>query len=58
MAENLNRLMFNFNKVLTDVDDVAFRLKPVLNDAHIFLDKVATEPGRIITGGLNPSSIK
>ena len=39
-------------------DDIAFRLKPVVNDARIFMDKVATEPGRIITGGLNPSNVK
>jgi ABC-type transporter Mla subunit MlaD len=56
--ENLNRLMFNFNKVLADVDDLAFRLKPAVDNARIFLDKVATEPGRIITGGLNPSTVK
>jgi len=56
--ENLNRLMFNFNRVLADVDDLAFRLKPAVDNARIFLDKVATEPGRIITGGLNPSTVK
>ena len=44
--------------VLCDIRDLAFRLKPVINDARIFMDKVATEPGRIITGGLKPSTIK
>ena len=46
------------NTVLADIHDITFRLKPVINDARIFMDKVATEPGRIITGGLNPSSVK
>ena len=56
--ENLNRLMFNANKVLCDIDDLMFNLKPVVHDAQIFMDKVATEPGRVITGGLNPSTVK
>ena len=56
--ENLNRLMFNANKVLCDVDDLIFNVKPVVHDARIFMDKVATEPGRIVTGGLNPSTVK
>jgi phospholipid/cholesterol/gamma-HCH transport system substrate-binding protein len=56
--ENLNRLMFNMNKVLCDVDELTFNLKPVVHDARIFMDKVATEPGRIVTGGLNPSNVK
>jgi phospholipid/cholesterol/gamma-HCH transport system substrate-binding protein len=56
--ENVNTLMSNINVVLKDIHDLAFRLQPVVNDARIFMDKVATEPGRIITGGLNPSSVK
>ncbi len=56
--ENLNQLMLNFNSVLCDVRDLAFRLKPVINDARIFLDKVATEPGRLISGAVNPSVVK
>jgi phospholipid/cholesterol/gamma-HCH transport system substrate-binding protein len=56
--KNFNNLMINANIVLGDVRDIAFRLKPVINDARIFMDKIATEPGRIITGGLNPSPIK
>lgn len=56
--ENLNRLMFNANKVLGDIDDLTFNLKPVVHDARIFMDKVAVEPGRIISGALNPSVVK
>jgi hypothetical protein len=29
-----------------------------VNDARVFMDKVAREPGRIVTGGLNPSLTK
>ena len=56
--ENLNRLMFNANKVLADIDDLTFNLKPVVHDARIFMDKVATEPGRIISGAINSSVVK
>jgi phospholipid/cholesterol/gamma-HCH transport system substrate-binding protein len=56
--ENFNTLMMNANTVLADFHDLTFRLKPVINDARIFMDKVATEPGRIITGGLSPSNVK
>jgi phospholipid/cholesterol/gamma-HCH transport system substrate-binding protein len=56
--DNLLILMTNANTVLGDIHDLAFRLKPVVNDARIFMDKIATEPGRIVTGGLNPSPVK
>jgi hypothetical protein len=50
--------MSNANKLIFDLDDVAYRLKPAIEDARIFLDKIATEPGRLVTGGLNPSKVK
>jgi phospholipid/cholesterol/gamma-HCH transport system substrate-binding protein len=56
--DNFNMLMSNANKLIFDFDDVAFRLKPAINDARIFLDKIAREPGRLVTGGLNPSNVK
>jgi phospholipid/cholesterol/gamma-HCH transport system substrate-binding protein len=56
--ENLNRLIYNANQVVCQVNDLTLRLKPVVNDARIFMDKVAREPGRVVTGGLNPSPIK
>ncbi len=56
--DNLNILMMNANAVLGDIRDLTWRLKPVIYNANIFLDKIATEPGRIITGGLNPSPVK
>ena len=56
--DNFNTLMINANTVLADFHDITYRLKPVINDARIFMDKIATEPGRIVTGGLNPSNVK
>ena len=56
--ENLNRLMCNANQVLGQIYELTRRLRPVVDDARILMDKVAREPGRVVTGGLNPSSIK
>jgi phospholipid/cholesterol/gamma-HCH transport system substrate-binding protein len=56
--DNFNTLLLNANTVLADFHDITYRLKPVINDARIFMDKIATEPGRIVTGGLNPSNVK
>jgi phospholipid/cholesterol/gamma-HCH transport system substrate-binding protein len=58
MYENLNRLMFNVNQVLCDIRELTFNLKPIVHDARIFMDKVAVEPGRIISGAVNPSNRK
>jgi ABC-type transporter Mla subunit MlaD len=56
--DNLNVLMFNASKVLGSIDEITMYLKPVLVNARIFLDKVATEPGRLISGAVNPSVVK
>jgi phospholipid/cholesterol/gamma-HCH transport system substrate-binding protein len=56
--ENLNRLMCNANTVLEQIYQLAQRLRPVVEDARVLMDKIAREPGRIVTGGLNPSPIK
>jgi phospholipid/cholesterol/gamma-HCH transport system substrate-binding protein len=56
--DNLNRLMCNANTVLAQINDLTLRLKPVVNDARVFMDKIAREPGRIVTGGINPSLTK
>ena len=58
LYENLNRLIHNANQVVLQVNDLTLRLKPVVNDARVFMDKAAREPGRLVTGGLNPSPIK
>jgi phospholipid/cholesterol/gamma-HCH transport system substrate-binding protein len=54
--ENLNRLMCNTNVVLGNVNDLTKRLQVVVEDVRIFTDKVSREPGRIITGAVNPPS--
>jgi phospholipid/cholesterol/gamma-HCH transport system substrate-binding protein len=56
--ENLNRLMYNANQVVIRVECLTKRLQVVTEDARIFMDKIAKEPGRLATGGLNPSVIK
>jgi phospholipid/cholesterol/gamma-HCH transport system substrate-binding protein len=56
--ENLKRLIHNANQVVLQVNDLTVQLKPVIHDARVFMDKVAREPGRVVTGGLNPSNIK
>jgi phospholipid/cholesterol/gamma-HCH transport system substrate-binding protein len=56
--ENLNRLMCNANQVLGQFYELTKRLRPVVEDARVLMDKVAREPGRVVTGGLNPSAIK
>jgi phospholipid/cholesterol/gamma-HCH transport system substrate-binding protein len=53
--ENLNRLMCNANTVLLRVDEFVKSLRPIRDDLRVFSDKVAREPGRVVTGGLNPS---
>jgi len=58
LYENLNRLIHNANQVVLQVNDLTKRLKPVVHDARVFMDKVAREPGRVVTGGLNPSLVK
>jgi phospholipid/cholesterol/gamma-HCH transport system substrate-binding protein len=56
--DNLNTLMCNANKVLYRIDELARSLRPVVDNVRIATDKVAREPGRVVTGGLNPSPIK
>jgi phospholipid/cholesterol/gamma-HCH transport system substrate-binding protein len=56
--ENLNRLLHNANQVVVQVNDLTLKLRPIVNDARVFMDKVAREPGRVVTGGLNPSVVK
>lgn len=54
--ENLNRLMCNANIVLGNINGLMLRLRPIVDDVRVFTDKVSREPGRIVTGALNPPS--
>jgi phospholipid/cholesterol/gamma-HCH transport system substrate-binding protein len=58
LYENLNRLVHNANQVIVQINDLTLRLRPIANDARVFMDKVAREPGRVVTGGLSPSLVK
>jgi phospholipid/cholesterol/gamma-HCH transport system substrate-binding protein len=56
--DNLNILIHNANQIVRQVNELTVQLKPVVHDARVFMDKVAREPGRIVTGGFNESPIK
>lgn len=58
LYENANRTICNANQVVLQVNELTKRLRVVAEDARVFMDKVAREPGRVVTGGLNPSPIK
>jgi phospholipid/cholesterol/gamma-HCH transport system substrate-binding protein len=53
--ENLDRLVCNANIVLGNINDLTVRLRPVVADARVFMDKVAREPGRIVSGAITPN---
>jgi phospholipid/cholesterol/gamma-HCH transport system substrate-binding protein len=58
LYENLNRLIHNANQVVVQINDLTLKLRPIVNDTRVFMDKVAREPGRVVTGGINPSVVK
>jgi phospholipid/cholesterol/gamma-HCH transport system substrate-binding protein len=58
LYENINRLVQNANTVMFRIDELVRSLRPIRDDVRAFTDKVGREPGRIITGGLNPSPVK
>jgi phospholipid/cholesterol/gamma-HCH transport system substrate-binding protein len=47
---NLNRLLCNSNQVVLQISGLTQRLRPVVEDARVFMDKIAREPGRIVSG--------
>ena len=55
LMKNANTVLGNFNDLVCRAAEMARRLQVVIEDARVFMDKVAREPGRIVTGGLNPS---
>jgi phospholipid/cholesterol/gamma-HCH transport system substrate-binding protein len=58
LYENVNRLAHNANQVLFRIDELVRSLRPIRDDVRAFTDKIGREPGRIVTGGLNPSVVK
>jgi phospholipid/cholesterol/gamma-HCH transport system substrate-binding protein len=57
LYENLNRLTINANEVLIVVYRLAERLRPVVEDARTFMNKIALEPGRIFSGAVGEPSV-
>lgn len=53
LYDNLNTVICNANSVIIRVNELAKQLRPVINDARVITDKVAREPGRILSGALN-----
>jgi len=51
--DNLNRVLCNSNQVVLRLNDLTMRLRPVVEDARIFMDKVAREPGRVVGGAFS-----
>jgi phospholipid/cholesterol/gamma-HCH transport system substrate-binding protein len=51
--DNLNRLLMNSNHVILRINDLTKRLQVVVEDARVFVDKIAREPGRLVGGALN-----
>jgi phospholipid/cholesterol/gamma-HCH transport system substrate-binding protein len=53
LYNNFNRLIANSNNVVLQICELAARLRPTVEDARVFMDKIAREPGRLIGGALN-----
>jgi phospholipid/cholesterol/gamma-HCH transport system substrate-binding protein len=56
--DNLNRLLCNSNQVVMKINGLAMQLRPILDDVRTFTYKIAVEPGRVLSGAINPSMIK
>lgn len=56
--ENLNLVLCNANNLVLRLDFLAAKLRPILDDVRAFTYKIGVEPGRLISGAVNPSSVK
>jgi phospholipid/cholesterol/gamma-HCH transport system substrate-binding protein len=52
---NLNLLLCNSNQVMLQISGLTQRLRPVVDDARVFMDKIAREPGRVVSGAFSNS---
>jgi phospholipid/cholesterol/gamma-HCH transport system substrate-binding protein len=50
---NLNLLLCNSNNLVLRINELAKGLRPVVDDARIFMDKIAREPGRVVSGAFS-----
>lgn len=53
LYDNVNRLLVNANHLILRLNELSCRLRPVVEDARVFLDKIAREPGRLVGGAFN-----
>jgi phospholipid/cholesterol/gamma-HCH transport system substrate-binding protein len=53
LYNNANRMICNSNQVVLQISELTARLRPIVEDARVFMDKIAREPGRLIGGALN-----
>jgi phospholipid/cholesterol/gamma-HCH transport system substrate-binding protein len=58
LYRNLSILTKNADTVLRTLYTLLQRLEPTVENIRVFTDKIATEPGRLIRGAVNPSVIK
>lgn len=58
LVKNANTVLGNFNDLVCRATEMTKRLQVVVEDARVFMDKVAREPGRIVGGAVNPSVVK
>jgi phospholipid/cholesterol/gamma-HCH transport system substrate-binding protein len=58
LYKNLNNLTGNADTVLRYFYDLLKGLRPIVDNVRIFTDKIAQEPGRIVSGAVNPSVVK
>jgi phospholipid/cholesterol/gamma-HCH transport system substrate-binding protein len=56
--DNLNRLLCNSNQVVLRINDLTLKLRPIVDDVRAFTYKIGVEPGRFISGAVNPSMLK
>jgi phospholipid/cholesterol/gamma-HCH transport system substrate-binding protein len=53
MYDEVQRTIANANAVLYQMDQRLKQVRPILDDARVFTDKIAREPGRLVGGALN-----
>ena len=51
--DNLSQLLCNSNQVVLKIYDLTLRLRPIVDDARVFTDKIAREPGRVVSGAFS-----
>ncbi|MEM6655880.1 MAG: MlaD family protein [Planctomycetota bacterium] len=53
LYEDARVVVSNVNVVLMKINKLANQLEPILQDARVFADKIAREPGRLVGGAIN-----